>query len=318
MKTSSGQGMPKANNPPLVPWLMIAGVVVSAILAPLVATSFGIQPAFALVGFMTGAMACIFGDRKWAVIAILIAVIGFGVLVPGNSLSLCLIGLELTILVTLSAPLGKSRAMANAAFGWVFLAFFTPETTQAADIAVFAASGIWGAIAAVLLRLEGIQGGDPEPISAHLLIAFLGLSAGFLTTILFAQKLGDDHAYWVPFVFIQLAVSAGGRTFLKAFERVGGAILGVFAVTLFAEFFTEYRIDVALALVCLVFGLRRLAANAILSRALMTAAVLLLLDPSRTPVESRLKAELIGAAILLASSALVAALSRKSRPTRDG
>lgn len=300
--------------PKYLPWKIIAILLGGAL--PLLAASLllDINPAPPLVGYIVGLLACLSADRRWALATPVVSVAAYlaVVLLPlPTGVSIYVVALVLVGLMVAGRHFGAANAFGQAAFGWVFLAFVPSIDLDAAALVAHVAGGAVGASVAIYLGMESFRRSAAVTTTASDLVTFVTLALGFLLSIAAARVLGLGHGYWIPFVFLQVAMAADTHHPAIAMQRIAGATVGIYLASLAGDVigFTSLRLVATLA--CVVVGLRLLAAWPITSRALLTGAVILLLTRpgDKDAAETRLLAELLGLLAVLLSSGLYVCLN---------
>ncbi|WP_375688178.1 FUSC family protein [Pseudooceanicola sp. LIPI14-2-Ac024] len=298
----------------VLPWKLIGIIGAGAVPALVFALLVGGNPALALIGFIAGLLACLGADRRWALAAPVISVAAY-LLMPILPLpegwAIYVIALAFVALVVAGRHIGAAAALGQAAFGWIFLAMAPVAMISGWGLVANVVGGICGAGVAIAVGLESFRRTPATTTTANDATAVVAFGTGFLLSIAAAQSALLDHGYWIPFVFLQVAMAANTHHPVIAMQRIAGAVIGIFAASLIGQYLDLPLLRIAAILACVVFGLRYLAVWPILSRALMTGAVVFMLTrPGEVgAAETRLLAEVLGVLTVLVASGLYVALS---------
>lgn len=292
--------------PGRLPWRQIAKLAVLSVPATLIVVPFDVPQPTGLVGFMTGFLASLYGRYLWAFGALAVAIVAASLSFAGLSFSpvgaVYGVALLLCVLVALAMRHGGRAAMVFAAFGWVFLLFSSPSdvTNLGVLLGLFGLSGVWGIIATRQLRIAGMMAPAPDAHRSPYLTGALATGAGFLVTIALADSLPISRPYWIPFVYLQVVATTDlSRTHI-ILRRMFGALIGAAGAFALMAIGVPVIVQMLVALMAFAFALRHLMSLPMLSRALTTMSVILIvLATDDSALSARLLAEVSAAAILL-------------------
>ncbi|MEM7074886.1 MAG: FUSC family protein [Pseudomonadota bacterium] len=291
---------------PFIPWIRIAYLGALSVLPALIVVPLGVEQPTGLIGFTAGFLACLYAGWRWALIAIatavaahLLSTAAMHADIPGGLYG---VGSVLALATILATPKGGLSALAFAAFGWVFLVFSTTsdQDRHILTLLAFAASGGWGVVAARWLSVGGMMAPGVRDRRMPSLWLAVVTSLGFLATLYLAESLTLSRPYWVPFVYLSIIATTGLTQARAILRRMIGASLGALLVFGLAGLNLPFEVEIALAMTGFAMSLRITIAYPVISRALLTASIVLMLFASEPgALGSRLLAEFAATGMLL-------------------
>lgn len=299
-----------------MPWSKIAGLLALSVPPVVLAASLALPPASAIVGFLTGFLASVMGGPGWALAAVILAVLAYiaTMAIPSASYGIAVL---LILASALAAPRGGRRALTYAALGWVFLDMAADQNGELSGIVLFPIAGVWAIAAARWLDVSGLASPDAAARRTIGALPVVITTIGFLASLIVAETLPLERPYWVPFVFLQIIAVVDSDMPRRAMERMAGAILGVSAVVFLSTLNLPQALELSLAALGLVAGLRTLTTYPLASKTLITSAIILFLSArGEDEAGARLLAELAGVGVLLAVAGLAAIVEPAGRKDR--
>lgn len=297
-----------------LPWKIIAILAAAALPLMGLALLTGASPAQPLIGFISGLLACLAVNRRWAFAAPVISVLAYLAMLllplPAPA-AICAMALILSGLMVAGVRIGAAQALGQATFGWVYLSLVPGMTPDPWLMTLFVLGGVAGTGTAIALGVESFRRTAVPGTSGAGVGVFLALGAGFVFSIAAALALDLPQGYWIPFVFLQVAMAADTRHPAIALQRISGAVLGIALAGLIADTVSLSGLRLLVVAAATAWGLRVLPVRPVLSRALMTGAVVVLLAQpgDHSAAEHRLLAEVLGVLSVLLGSALYVVLA---------
>lgn len=298
-------------SPPL-PWTNIAKLIALSLPAVVIVVPTDLPPPSGIIGFMTGFLACLYGSYRWAFAAIAIAIAAAFLSMISAALSPFGATYGVAILLCLIAAgswrRGGRPAMIFAAFGWVFL-LFSPQADIFSQILltlVFGLSGVWGIFAARQLAVSGVMAPKAEGQMAPSLVSVFVVSGGFLVTLALTEWFTISRPYWVPFIYLHVVATTGLLRKSPILRRMAGVLIGAAVAFALIAAGGPFILHILAAVGAFALSLRLLTTRPLISRALTTTAIVLIVFATdESALSSRLLAEVSAVIILLIVAAVL-------------
>lgn len=274
--------------------------------------------AVGMIAFAAGLLAAVFSNRKWGLISIALTAVAFPIAAFLGSPGVFVVGALLAIGSMLALRHAGARAIGYAAFGWSYLVF--AETTQpdASTIGYYVVGAFWGVISAQLVGVVSLMKPKGLNLEPPPIVVRSAIVIGFSATLILAMFLPIERPYWVLFVYLSVLITNGPNGLRKSLSRMVGVVLGVAGVLVLSWFEPPRWLEFGFAMVGFVLAMRVILAFPVLSRACMTAAIILMLiSVEPDTASSRLLAEVVSAVVLLLLAATIEIFSPKAKATGD-
>lgn len=311
------------DRPPALPWIQIAKLMALSLPALLVVIPTDLPPPSGILGFTTGFMACLYGSNRWALAAVTTAIAAALL----SSLSMALspvaamygVGLLLCLLAAGSWRQGGRPAMVFAAIGWVFL-LLSPQADLTGEIVlalVFGLSGVWGIFAARHLGVSGLMVPKADGRAPPSLATFVAVSGGFLVTLALTQWFEISRPYWIPFIYLHVVATTGLSRKSPIMWRMAGVVIGAAGAFALIHLGGPTVLYTLAATGAFALALRLLMMRPLVSRALTTAAIILIVYATdQSAVSARLLAEGSAVFVLLIVAAILGFVAPRASTDR--
>lgn len=228
------------------------------------------------------------------------------------------VGALLAIGSMLALRQAGARAVGYAAFGWSYLVFSEATHPDASTMTYYVFGALWGVTSARLVGIEALMAPKGPDLELPPFAVRCAIVIGFLASLVLAMFLPIERTYWVPFVYLSVLIANGTNGLSMSLSRMIGVVLGVTGVLLLSWLEPPRWFEFGLATVGFVLAMRIILAFPILSRACMTAAIVLMLISVEPDVaSSRLLAEVVSVLVLMLLAGSVSFFASKEEAPGD-
>ncbi|MHA6343929.1 FUSC family protein [Roseivivax sp. CAU 1761] len=272
---ATGLGNMLADGAAPMPWRKVAGVLLAAVLPPVVAVAaFGPAGAVAFIAAMPAHLAAKESGIQVAVLVTLVTGIG-GVLALGDPDMALLVAACLAAMTAIACHHGFARPCLRALFTWaVFTGPILPAEDKPLLLVLYVTAMVWslGVTRAFGDAAEDGRGGRSTP--AYSLIFGLALGIGLVVSVWVGGRYFGEHGFWFPLTFAVLWLPPFGQLFSRTMKRTLGTLLGTAAALALAWASGEGAAGTVLAVLALPFAFRMLPRSYLVFTALLTFVIL--------------------------------------------
>ncbi|WP_170611060.1 FUSC family protein [Ruegeria arenilitoris] len=303
---------------PFVPWAQIAQLVALGTPVFLLSVLLELPHAVGVIAFAAGLLATVFSNRKWGLISVALTAVAYPVAAFAGTTGVFFVGALLAIGSMLALRQAGARALGYAAFGWSYLVFSETTHPDASTMTYYVIGALWGVTSARLVGIEALMAPKGPDLGLPPFAVRCAIVIGFLASLVLAMFLPIERSYWVPFVFLSVLIANGTNGLSMSLSRMIGVVLGVAGVLLLSWFEPPRWFEFGLAMIGFVLAMRIILAFPILSRACMTAAiVLMLISVEPDAAASRLLAEVVSVLVLMLLAGSVSFFASKEEAPGD-